>query len=209
MPRLAIDHREIDVPPGATILDAAVRLGIEIPTLCFSRQCEPSTSCLVCLVKVLPGGRLVPACATLAAEGMQVESETDEIHAIRRTTLELLLSDHLGDCVAPCSFGCPAQMNIPQMLRQIAAGQFREALITVKADIAMPAVLGEFAPPLARRSAAAETSTLQSRFASSNASWPTSISTRPNPICRPAALPRANGRQLSAADRPDWRRPIT
>ena len=146
MPRLTIDQREIEVPAGSTILDAAERVGIEIPTLCFSRQCEPSTSCLVCLVKLLPSGRMVPACATPAADGMQVESETDEIHAVRRSTLELLLSDHLGDCVAPCSFGCPAQMNIPQMLRQISAGQLREALITVKADIAMPAVLGRICP---------------------------------------------------------------
>ena len=146
MPHLTIDQREIEVPAGSTILDAAERLGIEIPTLCFSRQCEPSTSCLVCLVKLLPSGRMVPACATPVAEGMQVESETDEVHAVRRSTLELLLSDHLGDCVAPCSFGCPAQMNIPQMLRQIAAGELREALITVKADIAMPAVLGRICP---------------------------------------------------------------
>ncbi len=146
MPRLTIDQREIEVAAGSTILDAAERLGIEIPTLCFSRQCEPSTSCLVCLVKLLPSGRLTPACATPAAEGMQVESETAEVHAVRRSTLELLLSDHLGDCVAPCSFGCPAQMNIPQMLRQIVAGELREALITVKADIALPAVLGRICP---------------------------------------------------------------
>ncbi len=146
MPHVTIDQREIDMPAGSTILDAAERLGIEIPTLCFSRQCEPSTSCLVCLVKLLPGGRMVPACATPVTEDMQVESETDEIRAVRRSTLELLLSDHLGDCVAPCSFGCPAQMNIPQMLRQIAAGELREALVTVKADIAMPAVLGRICP---------------------------------------------------------------
>jgi len=143
---VSIDQRETEVPMGSTILDAAERLGIEIPTLCFSRQCEPSTSCLVCLVKLLPSGRLVPACATPVVDGMQVESETAEIHAVRRNTLELLLSDHLGDCLAPCSFGCPAQMNIPQMLRQIAAGELREALITVKADIALPAVLGRICP---------------------------------------------------------------
>ena len=146
MPHLTIDNREVEVPAGATILEAAEMLGIDIPTLCFSRQCEPSTSCLVCLVKVMPGGRMAPACATVVSEGMCVESETEAVHAIRRTTLELLLSDHLGDCVAPCSFGCPAQMNIPQMLRQIAVGQLREALITVKADIALPAVLGRICP---------------------------------------------------------------
>src|SRR5208282_2751597 len=146
MPHITFDQRYVDMPVGSTILAAAERLGIQIPTLCYSRQCDPSTSCLVCLVKLLPSGRLVPACATPVAEGMQVESETAEIHAVRRSTLELLLSDHLGDCVAPCSFGCPAQMNIPQMLRQIVAGDLREALITVKADIALPAVLGRICP---------------------------------------------------------------
>jgi len=146
MPKLTIDQREVEVPPGSTILDAAARLSIEIPTLCYSPQCEPSTSCLVCLVKLLPSGRMAPACATLASDGLCVESETEEIHAVRRTTLELLLSDHLGDCIAPCSFGCPAQMNIPQMLRQITAGQLREALITAKTDIVFPAVLGRICP---------------------------------------------------------------
>jgi ferredoxin len=60
--------------------------------------------------------------------------------------LELLLSDHLGDCLAPCQFGCPAQMDIPTMLRQIAAGQLHEAIATVKRSIALPAVLGRICP---------------------------------------------------------------
>jgi NADPH-dependent 2,4-dienoyl-CoA reductase/sulfur reductase-like enzyme len=77
---------------------------------------------------------------------MQVESETDEVHQVRRTALELLLSDHLGDCLAPCQFGCPAEMDIPQMLRQIVTGQFRAAIATVKRDIALPAVLGRICP---------------------------------------------------------------
>ena len=51
-----------------------------------------------------------------------MESETEEVRQVRRTALELLLSDHLGDCLAPCWFACPAQMDIPAMLRQIAAG---------------------------------------------------------------------------------------
>ena len=68
------------------------------------------------------------------------------MHEARRTALELLLSDHLGDCVAPCQFGCPAKMDIPTMLRQIAAGKFREAIATVKRDIALPAMLGRICP---------------------------------------------------------------
>jgi NADPH-dependent glutamate synthase beta subunit-like oxidoreductase len=146
MPRLTIDKREVEVPDGATILDAAANLGIEIPTLCFLPGCEPSTSCLVCLVKIGDGHRLVPACATAASEGLVVESESEEVRLARRAALELLLSDHLGDCLAPCSYGCPAGMNIPQMLRQVAEGDFRGAVATVKADIALPAVLGRVCP---------------------------------------------------------------
>ena len=122
MPKLRIDHREVEVPPGATILDAARKLGIDIPTLCFLEGYEPSASCLVCMVKVCNEDRLVPACATQAVDGMEIESETEEVHRVRRTALELLLSDHVGDCLAPCQFMCPARMDIPQMLRRITAG---------------------------------------------------------------------------------------
>jgi ferredoxin len=146
MPRLTIDNREVEVPPGVTILKAAEKLGIQIPTLCYLPGCPPSTSCLVCTVKVLGNGRLVPSCGTLAVDGMVVESETEEIHQVRRSALELLLSDHLGDCLAPCQFGCPAQMDIPRMLRQIAKGDFGGAIVTVKHDIALPAVLGRICP---------------------------------------------------------------
>ena len=87
MPRLTIDHREVEVPPGATVLDAARRLGIDIPTLCFRDGCDAATSCLVCMVKLVRQGRLVPACATSAAEGMEVESETEEVRQVRRRGL--------------------------------------------------------------------------------------------------------------------------
>ena len=146
MLKLTIDHRDVEVPEGATVLDAARKLGIDIPALCFREGCTASTSCLACLVRVGDDQRLVPSCATRAAEGMRVESETEAVRQARRTSLELLLSDHLGDCMAPCHLGCPAQMDIPLMLRQIAAGQFCEAIVTVKRDIALPAVLGRICP---------------------------------------------------------------
>jgi len=147
MPKLTIDGREVEVPEGSTVLDAARKLGIEIPTLCFMEGIAPSTSCLLCMVK-LDGERprLVPSCGTRAQDGMVVQSETDEVHAVRRSALELLLSDHLGDCIAPCQFACPAEMDIPRMLRAIAAKDFAGALRTVKRDIALPAVLGRICP---------------------------------------------------------------
>jgi NADPH-dependent glutamate synthase beta subunit-like oxidoreductase len=146
MPRLTIDNRQVQVPEGATILDAADELGIEIPTMCFLKDFKPSTSCMVCIVKLEGANGYVPACGTIAKEGMNVQSETEEIHQARAAALELLLSDHLGDCMGPCHTICPAQMNIPLMIRQIASGRLRDAIITVKKDIALPAVLGRICP---------------------------------------------------------------
>ncbi|MEA1951226.1 MAG: 2Fe-2S iron-sulfur cluster-binding protein, partial [Planctomycetota bacterium] len=146
MPKITIDKREVEVPDGGTILDAARKLGIEIPTLCFLKGYTPTTSCLACVVKVDDQRNLVPACATVAVEGMTVQSESDEVRQARRTALELLLSDHVGDCLAPCQLLCPAGMNIPQMLRQIVAGDNKSAIATVMQDIALPAVLARVCP---------------------------------------------------------------
>jgi len=142
MLRITIDNRQIDMPRGATILDAAERLGIEIPSLCFLKECKPSASCLVCVVKDVATARLVPSCATEVVDGMVVESDTDAVRDARQTSLELLLSEHVGDCIAPCQFGCPTMMDIPRMLREIRTGDFGAAIATVKKDIALPAVLG-------------------------------------------------------------------
>jgi len=130
MPRITIDDRAVDAPEGVTVLDAARQLGIDIPTLCFLEGHSPQTSCMVCLVKIDGGRRLVPSCATKVRDGMLVESETDEILAARRTALELLLSDHLGDCIAPCQAVCPARMSIPQMIRHIVAGNASSAAVS-------------------------------------------------------------------------------
>ncbi|TFG50150.1 MAG: FAD-dependent oxidoreductase [Candidatus Brocadiia bacterium] len=146
MPRLTIDNREVQVPDGATILAAAAELGIVIPAMCFLREFKPSTSCMVCVVKVEGVNGYVPACGVVAKDGMKVQSETDEVRQARTTALELLLSDHLGDCMGPCHTICPAQMNIPLMIRQIAQGSLRDAIVTVKNDIALPAVLGRICP---------------------------------------------------------------
>jgi len=77
---------------------------------------------------------------------MHVASDSEEVHEARKAALELLLSDHVGDCVGPCRMGCPAHMDIPLMIRQIAAGELKDAIVTVKQDIALPAVLGRICP---------------------------------------------------------------
>ncbi|MHC4166460.1 MAG: FAD-dependent oxidoreductase [Planctomycetota bacterium] len=146
MAKLTIDNREVEIADGATILDAAGKLGIDIPTLCFLKDCKPSTSCMVCVVQVEGLSSLVPSCATVVTDGMKVRSDCEQVHEARKAALELLLSDHVGDCLGPCHTICPAQMNIPLMVRQIAAGELSGAVATVKADIALPAVLGRICP---------------------------------------------------------------
>jgi len=146
MPKLTIDNREVEVPDGATILDAAEKLGIRIPTMCFLKGHEPLTSCMVCVVKIEGIEAFTPACGSIAQDGMRVSSDSPEVRQARKTALELLLSDHLGDCMGPCQVTCPAGMNIPLMIRQIAAGDLHGAIATVKRDIALPAVLGRICP---------------------------------------------------------------
>ena len=95
--QVIFDGKQVSVEPGETILDLAHRIGIDIPTLChLPNVTQSTTSCLVCLVKL--NGKFVPSCATPACEGMVIESETEEVHAMRRSALELLMSDHMGHC---------------------------------------------------------------------------------------------------------------
>ena len=140
--QLTIDRREVAVPEGTTLLGAAEALGIHIPNLCYLEGCEAFTSCMLCVVHDLETGRLVPACSMPAAEGMAIQTDDEEVRAARKDTLDLLLSEHVGDCEAPCQRGCPAHMDIPLMIRQIQSQRLDEAIATVKRDIALPATLG-------------------------------------------------------------------
>jgi ferredoxin len=141
---ISIDGKAVEVSPGETVLQAARRIGLDIPTLCHLEKCGPLTSCLVCLVKVANNGqsRLVPSCATPVVPGMVIESETEEVHEARRTALELLFSDHVGDCLSPCHRLCPLQLNIPVMIRQIEAGALDEAVATLRQALPLAGVLG-------------------------------------------------------------------
>ncbi len=137
---ITIDQRPVQVAPGQTVLQAAAQIGLKIPTLCYLEKCGPLNSCQVCLVKI--NGRLVPSCGTKAEPGMKVESESAEVHEARRTALELLFSDHVGDCLAPCNRLCPLRLNIPLMLRQTQSNQALEAIATMCDALPLPGVLG-------------------------------------------------------------------
>lgn len=133
-------------------MEAAASLGIVIPSMCFHPGYANHPSCMVCLVKDTGRENLVPSCAMPVSEGMNILTGTPDVMEARKEALELLLSDHIGDCEAPCRVTCPAFMDIPLMNRLIAAGDFTRALHIVREEIALPLVLGYICPGALRKS---------------------------------------------------------
>lgn len=113
--KLTIDNKVVEVEKGTTILNAARKNGIDIPTLCFFElndlkiQNKPG-GCRICVVEVVGRKNLAPSCATECMEGMVVHTHTMRVINARRTVLELMLSDHPFDClVCPKSGRCELQ----------------------------------------------------------------------------------------------------
>ena len=146
MPSLTIDNIVLPFEPGETLLQVATRAGIAIPTLCSFEGIEPPTSCYVCVVKIKGRNALAPSCATLADEGMVLESSSEEVRGYRRRALELLMSEHAGDCEGPCRRICPADLDIPVMAKHIVEGNLDAAVRTVRERLALPGVLGHICP---------------------------------------------------------------
>lgn len=144
--RVTIDNQEIEVQAGTTVLEAASLLGISISTMCYRKGFSGHPSCMVCVVKDLGSKKMIPSCAMPVQEGMQIQTHSPDIREVRREALELLLSDHVGDCEAPCRLSCPAFMNIPLMNRLIAQDKMYEALKIVREEISLPLILGYVCP---------------------------------------------------------------
>ncbi len=146
MMEIILDGTKLLVEPGRTILDVAESQGIRIPTLCHDRRLEPYASCWVCLVKVERAKGFVPSCSTRVMPGMVITSGSPEITAARRMALDLLLSNHYGDCKAPCTLTCPSNIDIQGYLGLVANGKFAEAVELIRRDNPMPAVIGRICP---------------------------------------------------------------
>ena len=86
------------MPDGITILEAARKMGIRIPTLCFLENHEAKGACRVCMVEVKGARNMIASCATPVSEGMEVFTNTKAVRDSRRFVLEMLLSEHDGDC---------------------------------------------------------------------------------------------------------------
>jgi formate dehydrogenase (NADP+) alpha subunit len=107
---LTIDGVEVETAAGATILEAAQKNGIYIPTLCHCPDLTAESVCRICLVKIEGRKKLHPACRTPVSKGMVVVTDDEELQSVRQITLELILSDHDFNCLlCPKSGTCRLQ----------------------------------------------------------------------------------------------------
>jgi len=96
---LTIDGVTVSVPEGTTVLEAAQKAGLYIPTLCWDADLKPYGACRLCIVEIEGMRGLPTSCTTVATEGMTVHTETDAVSRSRRITMELIMANHNGDCL--------------------------------------------------------------------------------------------------------------
>lgn len=141
MIKIQINGQEIETHENTPILTIAREHGINIPTLCFLENYKPFTSCMLCVVENKKTGDLLPSCSAYAQDGMILETENQQVQKARKIALEFLLSEHIGDCYAPCTLGCSSKTDIPLILSQIQQGKIEEAVITLKQYIPIPGII--------------------------------------------------------------------
>ena len=144
--RLNIDGKEVFGIPGQTILEVARENDIFIPTLCYDERTKIYGSCGLCMTEVEGNPKLCKACATQIADGMIVRTNTNRVIESRKTNLELLLSNHVGDCRPPCVLACPANTDCQGYVGLIANGEYEEAIRLIKDKIPLPAAIGRVCP---------------------------------------------------------------
>lgn len=144
--KVTINGKEITAEKGQTILQIAEKNGIEIPTLCYIEEIKPYGACGLCTVEVEGMPKLLRACSAVAGDGMVISTDTPRIRQSRKIALELLMSDHTGDCKGPCSLNCPAGTDCQGYVKLISQGKFKEAVALVKDRVPLPASIGRVCP---------------------------------------------------------------
>ena len=144
--KLIINGKECVGQQGQTILQVAEANGIDIPTLCHNENVKYYGACGVCVVEAKNSPKLMRSCATLAADGMEINTESPRVVQARKVALELLMSDHDGDCRGPCVLNCPAGTDCQLYVKQIAQGDYHGAVATIKEKLPLPASIGRVCP---------------------------------------------------------------
>ena len=146
MINLTINGKAITAPEGSTILEAARANGIDIPTLCYDKAVEIYGACGLCVVEAEGIPKLLRSCSAKCTEGMVVNTESERVVQSRKIAMELLMSAHDGDCVAPCQLNCPARTDCQGYVGMIANGEYDSALKIIKSNIPLPAAIGRVCP---------------------------------------------------------------
>lgn len=141
-----IDGKEFLADSEKTLLDNILESGKYIPHLCHNKELESYGGCGLCLVMVDGINKPLRACSTAVREGMSVTTSTPAIEKSRKATLSLIMSDHSGDCKAPCFMACPTHQDVQAYVGLIANGQVKEAVEVIKKDNPLPASIGRVCP---------------------------------------------------------------
>ncbi len=144
--KIFINGMEYPADTTKTLLDNILDNGVYLPHLCHNKELESYGGCGLCLVEVEGVRRPLRACSTTVTEGMRVTTSTPELEKSRKITLSLIMSDHGGDCKAPCFMACPTHQDIQGYVGLIANGKEREALELIKKDNPLPASIGRVCP---------------------------------------------------------------
>lgn len=131
---------------GQTILDIAENNGIAIPNLCHNGELKHYGGCSLCVVEAEGSPKLLRACSTEAQDGQVIYTESERVVRTRKTSIELLMSDHDGDCRGPCVLNCPASVNAQGYIQAIARGDDKEAVRILKERLPIPASIGRVCP---------------------------------------------------------------
>lgn len=146
MLNLTINGKAIQVEEGTTILQAARDNGIYIPTLCYDEAVKVYGACGLCVVEAEGMPKLLRSCSAKCSEGMVINTESDRVVHSRKIAMELLMSAHDGDCIAPCQLNCPARTDCQGYVGLIANGEYDSAIKLIKNKISLPASIGRVCP---------------------------------------------------------------
>ena len=96
--KIKINGNEVEVTGKRLLIEELREMGLQIPSLCYKPEAIHQASCMVCMVKDVRSGQMIPSCSTFPQEGMEIDTESEEVVKLRKMAIELLLSDHGARC---------------------------------------------------------------------------------------------------------------
>ena len=96
--KIKINGNEVEVTGKHVLIEELREMGLQIPSLCYKPEAIHQASCMVCMVKDVRSGQMIPSCSTFPQEGMEIDTESEEVVKLRKMAIELLLSNHGARC---------------------------------------------------------------------------------------------------------------